>query len=121
MDTSTSPSRSGIGIAIASLQLTMLTCVVVLRRSVYCVGLSSLLASANRYTTVWYINNEDIVGVTNTSTDPLLSGPYLSWLGDFLTYFVLYNNFIPISLYVTLEICNFCQALWINNDAAMYV
>jgi len=72
------------------------------------------------FTTLWYINNPDITAFGSGSAPVLLSGPYLSWLGDFLTYFVLYNNFIPISLYVTLEICNFCQAMWINNDEKMF-
>ena len=29
--------------------------------------------------------------------------------GYFFTFFILYNNFIPISLYVTVEVCNYCQ------------
>ena len=26
------------------------------------------------------------------------------------TFFILYNNFLPISLYVTIELCNMAQA-----------
>ncbi|VDK80983.1 unnamed protein product [Litomosoides sigmodontis] len=37
-----------------------------------------------------------------------------------LTFFILYNNLIPISLQVTLEIVRFFQAMYINNDIAMY-
>lgn len=73
-----------------------------------------------QYTLLWYINNPQIQSYGQGSTSVLLSGPYVSWLGDWLTFFVLYNNFIPISLYVTLEICNFFQAMWINNDIKMY-
>uniref|UniRef100_A0A0N5A612 Phospholipid-transporting ATPase n=1 Tax=Parastrongyloides trichosuri TaxID=131310 RepID=A0A0N5A612_PARTI len=39
---------------------------------------------------------------------------------DFITFFILYNNLIPISLQVTLEIVRFFQAAYINNDEDMY-
>jgi phospholipid-transporting ATPase len=39
----------------------------------------------------------------------------------FLTFIILYNNLIPISLYITLEIVKYIQALvFINNDLDMY-
>eukprot|EP00124_Ichthyophonus_hoferi_P005556 Ihof_evm1s836 gene=Ihof_evmTU1s836 len=39
----------------------------------------------------------------------------------FLTFIILYNNLIPISLYVTLEVVKYIQALvFINNDLDMY-
>lgn len=38
----------------------------------------------------------------------------------FLTFFILYNNLIPISLPVTLEIVKFIQAQFINWDMKMY-
>ncbi|MCP9259162.1 Phospholipid-transporting ATPase tat-1 [Dirofilaria immitis] len=37
-----------------------------------------------------------------------------------LTFFILYNNLIPISLQVTLELVRFFQAVYINNDIGMY-
>merc|ERR1719182_1195579 len=37
-----------------------------------------------------------------------------------LTFFTLYSNLLPISLYSTLEICNLIQARFINNDRKMY-
>ncbi|PAV86956.1 hypothetical protein WR25_25624 isoform B [Diploscapter pachys] len=37
-----------------------------------------------------------------------------------LTFFILYNNLIPISLQVTLEVVRFFQAFYINNDIEMY-
>lgn len=37
-----------------------------------------------------------------------------------LTFFILYNNLIPISLQVTLEIVRFFQASYINCDREMY-
>ncbi|GMT17548.1 hypothetical protein PFISCL1PPCAC_8845, partial [Pristionchus fissidentatus] len=53
---------------------------------------------------------------------------YISWilrdgagfLWNVLTFFILYNNLIPISLQVTLELVRFFQASFINNDLGMY-
>ena len=39
---------------------------------------------------------------------------------QFLTYVILYNNLIPISLQVTLEFVKFAQAFYINWDRDMY-
>ncbi|XP_067949356.1 phospholipid-transporting ATPase IB-like [Watersipora subatra] len=39
---------------------------------------------------------------------------------QFLTYIILYNNLIPISLQVTLEFVKFVQAFYINWDQDMY-
>ncbi|KAI8508816.1 Phospholipid-transporting ATPase IA [Branchiostoma belcheri] len=38
----------------------------------------------------------------------------------FLTFIILYNNLIPISLQVTLELVKFIQAIFINMDIEMY-
>ena len=43
-----------------------------------------------------------------------------SWLAQLLTFFILYNNFIPISLYVTIEMVNFAQAYLVDKDVTMY-
>ncbi|VDO69688.1 unnamed protein product [Heligmosomoides polygyrus] len=53
---------------------------------------------------------------------------YISFLGkervtflwQTLTFFILYNNLIPISLQVTMEIVRFFQANYINIDQEMY-
>ncbi|CAD5221755.1 unnamed protein product [Bursaphelenchus xylophilus] len=37
-----------------------------------------------------------------------------------LTFFILYNNLIPISLQITLELVRVLQAVYINNDIEMY-
>lgn len=39
---------------------------------------------------------------------------------SFLTFIILYNNLIPISLTVTLEVVKFIQAIFINLDIDMY-
>lgn len=43
-----------------------------------------------------------------------------SFHSNLLTFIILYNNLIPISLQVTLEIVRFIQATFINNDMDMY-
>lgn len=60
-----------------------------------------------------------------SSTNALLvaacdSGTDYNDVGYFVTFFILYNNFIPISLYVTVEICNYFQAFFIDNDVMLY-
>lgn len=37
-----------------------------------------------------------------------------------IVFFLLYNNFIPISLYVSIEIVNMCQAFLITSDINLY-
>lgn len=39
---------------------------------------------------------------------------------NLLTFIILYNNLIPISLQVTLELVRFLQAIFINMDIEMY-
>lgn len=43
-----------------------------------------------------------------------------SLFSDILTFIILYNNLIPISLIVTIEVVKFQQALFINSDLDMY-
>lgn len=40
--------------------------------------------------------------------------------GSFFTFFILYNNFVPISLYVSLDFIKFFQAIIMENDKSMY-
>jgi len=43
--------------------------------------------------------------------------PALAYL---FTFFILYSNMMPISLYATLELCNTAQAFFVKNDLQMY-
>ncbi|XP_072040968.1 probable phospholipid-transporting ATPase IA isoform X3 [Amphiura filiformis] len=58
------------------------------------------------YHTDWYLGYED-------------EAPN-SFFYNFLTFIILYNNLIPISLPVTLELVKFGQALFISADRDMY-
>jgi len=43
-----------------------------------------------------------------------------NWLLNFVTFIILYNNLIPISLQITLEMVRFLQAIFISVDKEMY-
>ncbi|KAF9453983.1 phospholipid-translocating P-type ATPase [Macrolepiota fuliginosa MF-IS2] len=49
-----------------------------------------------------------------------LSGRARGFVEDILTFIILYNNLIPISLIVTMEVVKFQQAQFINSDLDMY-
>ncbi|KIY53948.1 calcium transporting ATPase [Fistulina hepatica ATCC 64428] len=49
-----------------------------------------------------------------------LSGRAKEFVEDILTFIILYNNLIPISLIVTMEVVKFQQAQLINQDLDMY-
>ena len=42
------------------------------------------------------------------------------WLENWIIFFILYSNFIPISLYVTIEMVNLGQGYFIAKDVEMY-
>ncbi|KAJ7350407.1 calcium transporting ATPase [Mycena albidolilacea] len=48
------------------------------------------------------------------------AGRAKSFVEDILTFIILYNNLIPISLIVTMEVVKFQQARLINSDLDMY-
>ena len=45
----------------------------------------------------------------------LVKGASVNFAWNVLTFFILYNNLIPISLQVTLELVCVFQAMYINN------
>ncbi|CAH1113541.1 unnamed protein product [Psylliodes chrysocephalus] len=60
----------------------------------------------NQHTkTDWYIGLEDVTQ---------------SYFYTFITFLILFNNLVPISLQVTLELVRFIQAIFINMDREMY-
>jgi phospholipid-translocating ATPase len=62
----------------------------------------------------WYLRPDD----TNIYFDP--NKPAVSAILHFLTAMMLYGYFIPISLYISIEIVKLLQALFINHDIHMY-
>ncbi|CAL4895276.1 unnamed protein product [Urochloa decumbens] len=62
----------------------------------------------------WYLRPDD----TTIYFDPNKAA--VSAVLHFLTAMMLYGNFIPISLYISIEIVKLLQALFINQDVHMY-
>ncbi|CUI14172.1 P-type H+-ATPase, putative, partial [Bodo saltans] len=62
--------------------------------------------SVNDFENSWFLT-----GITNKSNAAGL---------QFVTFVILFNSFIPISLYIMMEVVKVIQASMINNDIAMY-
>eukprot|EP00941_MAST-03F_sp_MAST-3F-sp1_P001023 g1023.t1 len=60
---------------------------------------------------LWYLFPE------GTTADNTTLNSYIAY---WFTFFILYCNLVPISLYVTLEMCNAFQAHFIDSDLEMY-
>lgn len=63
------------------------------------------------YHTTWYLIPQ------GESNDGFV---FPNWLAYWLSYFILFNNFVPINIYVTMDLCNLLQGVFINNDLAIY-
>lgn len=50
---------------------------------------------------------------------PLEEYVFPGWVGQWLGFFLLYSNLVPVSCFATVEMCNFVQAYFINNDEGM--
>ncbi|KAJ7072605.1 calcium transporting ATPase [Mycena amicta] len=64
----------------------------------------------------WFFATQQWYLLESTS----IAGRAQSFIEDILTFIILYNNLIPISLIVTMEFVKFQQARLINSDLDMY-
>ncbi|KAE9408669.1 calcium transporting ATPase [Gymnopus androsaceus JB14] len=64
----------------------------------------------------WFLSNAQWYLVETTT----LSARAKTFIEDILTFIILYNNLIPISLIVTMEVVKYQQAQLINSDLDMY-
>ena len=66
--------------------------------------------------------NHTYIPTQSSGTFLYTNGPntYLDTFFQFLTFLILYNNLIPISLIVTLECVKFIQTFFVNWDSEMY-
>jgi len=62
------------------------------------------------YKELWYL-------FPNGFVSPIV---WPNWIGYWFTFFILYSNFLPISLYATMEVVNVFQAYFLKNDVHMY-
>lgn len=74
--------------------------------------LALISAVANQIWTAHHVTNHWYLGITDANPTYFIL--------NFLTFVILYNNLIPISLQVTLEIVRFIQAIFIQWDQEMY-
>jgi len=80
-----------------------------------CILVALALISAG-FNELMQSNGNDIISYVGEPTGT--AGLGFGW--QFLTFFILYNNLIPISLQVTLEMVKVVQASFINNDETMH-
>lgn len=59
-------------------------------------------------------------GEKHTTYNPEADETGYPFFWQFITFFILYNNLIPISLQVTMEIIKFVQASYMNWDEGMH-
>uniref|UniRef100_A0A4W3IH37 Phospholipid-transporting ATPase n=1 Tax=Callorhinchus milii TaxID=7868 RepID=A0A4W3IH37_CALMI len=88
---------------ITNMQILFLFCTLLFISLVCSVG--SLIWNNSHYGMFWYL------GLTGKASD--------NFGFNILTFIILFNNLIPISLLVTLEVVKFVQALFINWDEDM--
>lgn len=70
---------------------------------------------------IWMTGNQRYSDFPYVYPDGEGSGSVLPlWLEQWFVFLLLYNNFIPISLYVTIELVNIGQAMLVASDELMY-
>ncbi|CAE7251714.1 putative phospholipid-transporting ATPase DRS2 [Symbiodinium microadriaticum] len=76
-------------------------------------SLSSILyvSTEYRFRTSWYLYPSG-----TWVTEGVASRLAANWF----KFFILYSNLMPISLYATMEICNYAQAFFVKSDLLMY-
>eukprot|EP00731_Ephydatia_muelleri_P030919 Em0022g433a len=91
----------------------------VTNRQVFLIFLALLVLAliSTALSTVWNAENSNLYYLQLPSGSGATAGQFFL---NFLTFIVLYNNLIPISLIVTVELVKYIQAFYINNDQAMY-
>ncbi|RXM92006.1 Phospholipid-transporting ATPase IB [Acipenser ruthenus] len=91
---------------VTNMQILVLFCILLVMALVSAVG--AALWNKEHTEEDWYLFRSDTAQISNNF-----------WY-NLLTFIILYNNLIPISLLVTLEVVKFTQALFINWDTEMY-
>ena len=90
---------------LVNIQILMLVAILVLLSIVSSVG--DLIVRARASAKLAYLYVED-------------NAVAKQFFSDIFTYWVLYSNLVPISLFVTIEVVKYYQALLINSDLDMY-
>lgn len=73
------------------------------------------------YYTIWFFSNYDeLDSYLNIDDNSWVASEVLSFIIQIFTWFLLFSNFVPISLVVTLEVVKFIQAQFIQWDIMIY-
>ena len=90
---------------LVNVQILMLVAILVILSIISSVG--DLIIRATAHQKLSYLFVED-------------TGVAKQFISDIFTYWVLYSNLVPISLFVTIEVVKYYQALLINSDLDIY-
>ena len=90
---------------LVNIQILMLVAILIVLSIISSVG--DLIVRATAHQKLAYLFIED-------------TGVAKQFVSDIFTYWVLYSNLVPISLFVTIEVVKYFQALLINSDLDIY-
>lgn len=80
-----------------------------------------LCAACSLYYTYWYYNNRYVTDIyLELDTSGESSNAVYQFVVQFFTWMLIFTNFVPISLLVTLEMVRFMQASLISKDLKIY-
>ena len=80
-----------------------------------------LCAACSLYYTYWYYNNRYVTDIyLELETSGESSNAVYQFVVQFFTWMLIFTNFVPISLLVTLEMVRFMQASLISKDLKIY-
>ena len=90
---------------LVNMQILMLVAILIVLSIISSVGDLIIRATAHQKLSYLYIENK---------------GAAKQFFSDIFTYWVLYSNLVPISLFVTIEVVKYYQAFLINSDLDIY-
>lgn len=80
-----------------------------------------LCAACSFYYTAWYLENQGSTDIYLKLDESFTTeSPLIQFIIQFFTWMLIFTNFVPISLLVTLEMVRFTQASFIASDLKLY-
>ena len=80
-----------------------------------------LCVACSLYYSYWYYDNRYVSNIyLELVTSGESSNPVYQFIVQFFTWMLIFTNFVPISLLVTLEMVRYMQASFISNDLKIY-
>ena len=108
-------SSDGAHVKFSNMEQLVNRCIAVILTANIC--LSLLAASAKQVYIIilkehWYLQLHQ--------SPTILPGPVGRFAADFIVFMILFYNFVPLSVYITMEIVNLFHSFFINWDEQMY-